>query len=74
VREGDLVAAGQPLAQMDSVQLEAQYRQAQAKLRRATIGIDTAGSLATQREAEKKTASAVISQRGAEVDAADRKL
>ncbi|SFL82741.1 HlyD family secretion protein [Bradyrhizobium sp. NFR13] len=73
-REGDLVSAGQVLAQMDTVQLEAQYRQAQAQLRRATIGIDTAKSLVTQREAEKKTATAVIAQRSAELDAADRKL
>lgn len=73
-REGDLVSVGQVLAQMDTVQLEAQYRQAQAQLRRATIGIDTAKSLVTQREAEKKTATAVIAQRSAELDAADRKL
>ena len=74
VREGDLVSAGQTLAQMDTVQLEAQYRQAQAQLRRATIGIETAKSLVTQRTAEKKTAAAVIAQRSAEFDAADRKL
>ncbi|MCP3369362.1 HlyD family secretion protein [Bradyrhizobium cajani] len=74
VREGDLVTAGQALAQMDTLQLEAQYRQAQAQLRRATIGIETAKSLVTQREAEKKTATAVIAQRSAELDAADRKL
>src|SRR5215470_2979311 len=74
VREGDLVSAGQALAQMDTVQLEAQYRQAQAQLRRATIGIETAKSVVTQREAEKKTAAAVIGQRSAQFDAADRKL
>lgn len=74
VREGDLVSAGQALAQMDTVQLEAQARQAQAQLRRAKIGIETAKSLVTQREAEKKTAAAVIAQRSAEYDAADRRL
>ncbi|MBV9532818.1 MAG: HlyD family efflux transporter periplasmic adaptor subunit, partial [Bradyrhizobium sp.] len=74
VREGDFVSAGQVLAQMDTVQLEAQYRQAQAQLRRATIAIDTAKSLVTQRQAEKKTATAVVAQRSAEQDAADRKL
>jgi HlyD family secretion protein len=73
-REGDLVSAGQTLAQMDTAQLEAQYRQAQAQLRRATIGIETAKSLVTQREAEKKTATAIVAQRNAELDAADRKL
>jgi HlyD family secretion protein len=73
-REGDLVSAGQTLAQMDTAQIEAQYRQAQAQLRRATIGIETAKSLVTQRKAEKKTATAIVAQRSAELDAADRKL
>src|SRR5437660_866691 len=59
-REGDLIAAGQALAQMDTVQLEALHRQAQAQLRRATIGIETAKSLVTQRQAEKKAATGIL--------------
>lgn len=45
---------------MDTTQLEAQLRQPKAQLRRARIGVDTAKSVVTQREAEKKTAVAVI--------------
>ncbi|MFG1352277.1 HlyD family secretion protein [Xanthobacter autotrophicus] len=74
VDEGDFVEAGQMLARMDTEQLEAQRRQAQAQLQRALIGIDTARSLVTQREAERRAAIATIAQRNAELDAADRKL
>jgi HlyD family secretion protein len=74
VDEGDLVTAGQVLARMDTDQLEAQRRQAEAQLRRAEISIDTARSLVTQREAERTAAEAVVAQREAELDSADRKL
>ncbi|CAH1687188.1 putative membrane fusion protein YhiI [Hyphomicrobiales bacterium] len=74
VDEGDLVAAGQVLARMDTDQLEAQRRQAEAQLRRAEISIETARSLVTQREAERTAAEAVVAQREAELDSADRKL
>lgn len=74
VNESDFVEAGQVLGHMDMEQLEAQRRQAQAQLQRALIGIDTAKSLVTQREAERRAAVATIAQRNAELDAADRKL
>lgn len=74
VDEGDFIAAGQVLARIDTAQLEAQRRQAEAQLQRAIVSVDTAKSVLTQREAERETAAAVIEQREAELDAADRKL
>ncbi|WP_322515174.1 HlyD family efflux transporter periplasmic adaptor subunit [Rhodopseudomonas palustris] len=74
VREGDFVTAGQVLARMDTDQLEAQRRQAEAQLRRASIGVETATSLVMQREAEREAAVAVIAQRDAQLDALERKL
>lgn len=70
VNEGDFVEAGQLLARMDTDQLEAQRRQAEAQLRRAKIGIETARSLVIQREAEHTAAGAVIAQRKARCSSA----
>lgn len=74
VNEGDFVTAGQELARMDTVQLEAQRRQAQAEQRRARVSVDTAGALVRQREAEQRAADAVVAQRRADNDAAQRQL
>jgi len=74
VREGDFVKAGQVLVHMNTDQLEARRRQAEAELKRALIGIDTSKSLVVQRDAERKAAVAVIAQREAEFDAASRRL
>lgn len=73
-REGDFVQAGQVLARMDTAQLEAQRRQAEAEHQRATIGVDTAESLVAQREAERKAATAVVAQREAELNIAQKRL
>ncbi|TIO05658.1 HlyD family efflux transporter periplasmic adaptor subunit [Mesorhizobium sp.] len=74
VGEGDFVKAGDVLARMDTAQLEAERRQAEAQLQRAIIGVETANSLVTQREAERTSAAAVVAQREAELDAAERTL
>ncbi|ACU48330.1 HlyD family secretion protein [Brucella microti] len=72
--EGSFVKAGDVLARMDTDQLESQYRQAKAQLRRAEIGIDTAQSLVTQRQVEHAAAEATVAQREAQLDAAQRRL
>ena len=74
VDEGEFVRAGQALARMDTAVLEAELREAEAQLQRALIGIETARSVVTQREAEKAAATAVVAQREAELDAAQKRL
>lgn len=74
VKEGDFVTAGQVVARMDTAQLEARLRQAEAELNRARISVGAAQSVVAQREAEKRSAAAIIEQRKAELDAAARKL
>jgi HlyD family secretion protein len=74
VNEGDFVRAGDILARMDTAVLKAQLREAKAQLQQARIGIETAQSQVTQREAEKAAAQAVVAQRDAERDAAKRRL
>jgi HlyD family secretion protein len=74
VNEGDFVSAGQALARMDTEQLQAQRRQAEAQLQRATINVETAKSLVNQREAERRAAEAVVDQRTAQLDTTNRKL
>lgn len=72
VEEGDLVTAGQPLAKIETRQLEAALRQAEAEQRRAEIGVETANILVQQREAEKRAAEASLAQAQAILEAAER--
>lgn len=74
VDEGDFIKAGQVLVHMDTQVLEAQKREADAQLRRATIGVDTARATVVQRKAEKQAAVAVVAQRNAELDAAKKRF
>jgi HlyD family secretion protein len=74
VDEGDFVVAGQVLAHMDTDQLDAQRREAEAQLQRATIAVQSAQSMVTEREAERAAAIAMVAQRAAEVDAAQRRF
>jgi HlyD family secretion protein len=59
---------------MNTNVFDAQRREAEAQLRRATIGIDTARAQVVQRKAEKQAAVAVVAQRQAEQDAAKRRF
>lgn len=56
VREGDLVQKGQVLARMDTDELTAQRRQAEAELARARDARQTATALLAQRESERRLA------------------
>jgi HlyD family secretion protein len=71
VDEGDLVHAGDVVARMDTASPKAQRREAEALLQQARIGVDTARSLVTQREAEK---AAAMAQRQAQLDAASKRV
>jgi HlyD family secretion protein len=74
VHEGDFVSTGQVLVRMDTQVLEAQRREAEAQLKRASIGVETARAQVVQRKAEKDAALAVVAQRRAELDAAEKRF
>jgi len=74
VKEGDMVAAGQVLARMDTAVLQAQRREAEAQLKEAQDAVETAKLVVTQREAEKVAAQSVVEQRAAELDAAEKRF
>lgn len=73
VKEGDMVAAGQVVALMDTDVLEAQLRQASAQLQQAESSVTIARSQLTQREAEHRAAQALVAQREAELDVARKR-
>jgi HlyD family secretion protein len=73
VREGELVTAGQVVALMDTEVLEAQHRQAEAQLKQAESGVETARSQLVQRGSEKEAALALVGQREAELGVARKR-
>jgi HlyD family secretion protein len=72
--EGDYVTAGDIVADMDVATLEAQRREAVAKLEMANSAVDTAKSMLAQRESEKVAAEALVAQRNAELELAIKNL
>lgn len=73
VREGDLVRTGQILVHMDTESLQAQLRQAEARVRQAEDAVGTARSQLAQRESEKAAMQAQVVQRQTEWNAAKRR-
>jgi HlyD family secretion protein len=71
VDEGDFVTAGQVVAHMDVEVLQAQRREAVAKLGTAKSAVDAARSMQAQKESEKAAAEATVAQREAEFDLAN---
>ena len=73
VREGELVRSGQVLVRMDTESLQAQLRQAEARVRQAEDTVVTANSQLAQRESEKAAAQALVVQRQTDLAAAQRR-
>lgn len=73
VDEGAFVEPGQIVARMDTQVLDAQLLQAQAQVRQAENAERTAVAQVTLRESEKLSAEAVVRQRQAELDAAQKR-
>ena len=74
VREGDFVAAGQPLARMQLETLEAQRDEALAMRQQAEHSVTAAQARVALREADVTAAQALVGQRESELDAAQRRL
>ena len=74
VKEGDHVAAGQLIAEMDVQPLEAALREAQAQVRRAQNAKTTAEAVVAQRRQAEKTAKAIVAQRESELAFTDKQL
>ncbi len=74
VDEGNFVPAGKEVAHMDIETLEAQHREAVAKLAMAKSAVNTALSTLEQRKSEEKAAKALVKQRNAEYDLADKNV
>jgi HlyD family secretion protein len=72
VDEGDFVTEGQPVAHMDVETLKAQRREAEAKRGVAKSAVDAARSTQAQKESEKAAAEAILAQRDADFELADK--
>ena len=73
VDEGEFVTAGQVVARMDTENLMAQLREAQALFHQAESYVAIANSQLVQREAERQAALALVAQREAELNVARKR-
>ncbi|WP_182417822.1 HlyD family secretion protein [Bartonella sp. HY038] len=73
-REGDFVHEGEVVAQMDTLTLDAQLRQAQAQLKQAEINVETAKLQVEQAAAEEEANVARVSQATVQRDNAQRRF
>jgi HlyD family secretion protein len=71
IREGDMVAKGQVLARIDTKDLEADLRQAEAQLAQTREDLRRAIATVTQRESDVRRADAAIAQRQSDILRAD---
>ncbi|QNB07079.1 HlyD family efflux transporter periplasmic adaptor subunit [Herbaspirillum frisingense] len=74
VNEGDFVTAGQPLAQMQILSLQAQRDEAQARQQQSLSAVASAEAQVAVRESDYQAALAQSAQRESELDAAQRRL
>lgn len=74
VGEGDFVKAGTPLARMQITTLQAQHQEAVAGKDRAIHNVAAAKAQVALRESDHAAALALVAQREAELDAAQRRL
>ncbi len=74
VNEGDFVAAGQPLAHMQTQVLQAQRDEASAQKQQAIAAVASAQAQVVVRESDFQAAQALVVQRESELEAARRRL
>jgi HlyD family secretion protein len=74
VREGDFVKAGQPLAKMQVITLEAQRDEARAMHQQALTSVAIAKAQVAMRRSELAAAQATVIEAEAALDAAERRL